>query len=169
MVDFDNMLISGALIEDTTTGRVFLGPGSEPIMYYNLTDVDVQRVKRASALMSQLMFEIGAKKVLLSFASLPSISGPEEIPKIFDDKIKKTDLELMTVHIMGTTRMGSDASRSVTDQWGELHETKNLFVSDASLFPTSIGVNPMITIMALAHRIADHILNNTSHYLMNKR
>jgi choline dehydrogenase-like flavoprotein len=53
--------------------------------------------------------------------------------------------------------MGTDPKTSVAGPWGELHDTKGVWIGDASAFPTSSGTNPMITIMALAHRTADAI------------
>ena len=58
---------------------------------------------------------------------------------------------------MGTCRMGTDPQTSVADPWGELHDTTGVWIGDASAFPTSSGTNPMITIMALAHRTAEAI------------
>lgn len=66
------------------------------------------------------------------------------------------------MHIMGGTVMGSDASDSVTDSYGQVHGLGNLFVAGPSLFPTSGGVNPTFTAQALAHRSAQHIIQ---HYL----
>jgi len=59
---------------------------------------------------------------------------------------------------MGTCGMGPDPTRAVTDDFGMFHEARGLAISDASLFPGPIGVNPMETIVALAHRNADHVL-----------
>jgi choline dehydrogenase-like flavoprotein len=53
--------------------------------------------------------------------------------------------------------MGKDAATSVANPWGELHDTPGVWIGDGSAFPTSSGTNPMITIMALAHRTADAI------------
>ena len=61
---------------------------------------------------------------------------------------------LFSAHQMGTCRMGTDPATSVADTWGQLHDTKGVWVGDASAFPTSSGTNPMITNMALAHRNA---------------
>jgi choline dehydrogenase-like flavoprotein len=60
-------------------------------------------------------------------------------------------------HLMGTARMGTDASRSVVNEWGRSHDVKNLFIVDGSIFVTSGGVNPTATIQALALYIADSI------------
>ena len=58
---------------------------------------------------------------------------------------------------MGTCRMGRDAQTSVADPWGQLHDTKGVWIGDGSAFPTSSGTNPMISIMALARRTAEAI------------
>lgn len=63
-----------------------------------------------------------------------------------------------TGHIMGTCRMGDDAEHSVLDRWCRSHEVPNLYVPDASAFPTSAGYNPTLTIFANAARCADHFL-----------
>jgi len=60
-------------------------------------------------------------------------------------------------HVMGTTRMGSDPARSVTNPWGRCHDVKNLFIADSSLFVTAGGVNPTSTLQALALYVADNI------------
>jgi choline dehydrogenase-like flavoprotein len=60
-------------------------------------------------------------------------------------------------HQAGTCRMGTDPKSSVTDSFGRVWDHDNLFVSDASLHPTNGGFNPVLTIMALAFRNADHI------------
>jgi len=59
------------------------------------------------------------------------------------------------VHIMSSCRMGADAARGPTDAYGRLHDVPNVVVADASVIPSSIGVNPMETIVALALRNAD--------------
>jgi choline dehydrogenase-like flavoprotein len=58
---------------------------------------------------------------------------------------------------MGTCRMGEDPSSSVAGPYGELHDAKGVWVGDGSSFPTSSGTNPMVSIMALAHRTAEAI------------
>ena len=60
-------------------------------------------------------------------------------------------------HPMGTTRMGRDVERAVTDSWGAVRGAQGLYVADASLFPTCVGVNPQVSIMAFATRNARRI------------
>lgn len=61
-------------------------------------------------------------------------------------------------HQCGTARMGNDAATSVVDSFGRSHDHNNLFISDASVLPTSAAVNPALTIAALSLRTADHIV-----------
>ena len=61
-------------------------------------------------------------------------------------------------HQMGTMRMGADDATSVVDGWQRFHGVPNLYVTDASVFPTSGGYNPTLTVQALAWRAAAHIL-----------
>ena len=58
---------------------------------------------------------------------------------------------------MGTTRMGKDPSRSVTDAAGRVHGFSNLYVAGSSLFPAASAANPTLTIVALALRLAEHL------------
>jgi choline dehydrogenase-like flavoprotein len=61
-------------------------------------------------------------------------------------------------HQAGTCRMGDDPRTSVVDRWGHVHGHDNLLVADASLHVTNGGFNPVLTIMALAFRISDHLV-----------
>jgi choline dehydrogenase-like flavoprotein len=64
---------------------------------------------------------------------------------------------LFTAHQMGTCRMGRDARTAVADPRGAVHGVRGLFIADASACPTAVGVNPMLTTMALAYRVAQTV------------
>jgi len=64
---------------------------------------------------------------------------------------------MFTAHQMGTCRMGADPKTSVTDGNGQVHGVKGLFVCDGSIFPSASGVNPMLSIMGLAHKASQYI------------
>lgn len=162
--EFNNLVMGGVLIEDTGIGRVHVGPFDTVFSSYQLNEHDFHKTIRGVALLSELFFAAGAQKCYLPFAGMHEINSIDDIPKIFEKKIRPIDLELLTVHIMGTARMGADAERSVVNPHGEFHNIQGLFVADASVFPTSIGVNPQITIMALATRTAEYIANNFRNY-----
>lgn len=163
--ELNYMVMGGALIEDTGQGEVKIGPFDTVMPTYNLNQHDFRQSIRAVALLSEVFFAAGARKCYLPFAQMPEIRSVDDIPKIYNLPLKPTDLELMTVHIMGTAQMGSRPENSVVDSHGEFHNVKGLFVADASVFPTSIGVNPQVTIMALATRTAAYIAENFSQYV----
>jgi choline dehydrogenase-like flavoprotein len=66
-------------------------------------------------------------------------------------------LPLYSAHQMGSCRLGADRSTSVADPYGQVHGVKGLYIADASGFPTPSGVNPMLSVMALAFRVAHSI------------
>ena len=72
---------------------------------------------------------------------------------------------LASTHVQGTCRMGDDPARSVVDRNCESHDVKRLFVGDGSLVPRTLSVNPSLTIMALATRLADHLDRDPNGYL----
>jgi choline dehydrogenase-like flavoprotein len=72
---------------------------------------------------------------------------------------------LASTHVQGSCRMGDDPERSAVDRNGEVHGVKRLFVGDGSLVPRTLSVNPSLTIMALATRLADHLDADPGGYL----
>ncbi|UFJ40937.1 GMC family oxidoreductase [Brevibacillus humidisoli] len=69
-----------------------------------------------------------------------------------------------TAHLMGGCRMGSDPDASVVDSYGRSHDIPNLYIAGASVFVTSGGGNPTNTVMALAARTADHLIEEMSRH-----
>ena len=68
-------------------------------------------------------------------------------------------------HLMGTARMGTNPTNSVTNKYGQTHDVRNLFIIDGSLFVTSGAVNPTSTIQALALYIGNYVKKNARHIL----
>ena len=159
MRDYNRMLTAATLVEDEGEGRVVLGPDRQPYLVFNLSPGDLQRVHRGVALTAELMFASGARSVLLPFADLPALDGPDELARIQARPPVAATVELMTVHIMGTARMAADARRGATDAAGAVWDTEGLVVADASTLPSSVGVNPQESIVALALRNADRWLD----------
>lgn len=65
---------------------------------------------------------------------------------------------LTTTHTQGSVRMGGDPTRSVVDSHGRAHDVRGLYVGDSSLIPSSLSVDPSLTVMALAAKVASHIV-----------
>jgi len=134
MRDYHKIVNAGLLLEDSTTGRVRL-VGGRPVAFYELNDFDAQRLVRATAMLCELLFAAGAKKIAAPFEGMPDLYSHDDVKKLYDTKVNKSSIELFTVHIMGTARMGNDPTRHVCDSYGKVYETDGLYVADASLFP----------------------------------
>jgi choline dehydrogenase-like flavoprotein len=160
MSDYGRLVTGGILVEDTVFGSVRTLFG-RPQAFYQMSDFDAERLVRGIALLAELLFAAGAKRVVLPFDDVPDLLGPDDARRLFARKIPKKALEVMTVHMMGTARMGGDRARHVCDAYGKVYDAEGLWVADASLFPSPIGVNPMETIMALATRNAERLLETT--------
>ena len=157
MRQYNHMLTAGALVEDTGEGRVRLGLDLQPYMTFRLSPRDVETIHRAVALTSELLFAAGAREVLLPFAHLPRLGSSDEIQRVHALPRRPGATELMTVHIMGSARMAADPRDGVVDPWGFVHGIEGLAIADASLFPSSVGVNPQESIMALVLRNAERM------------
>jgi len=165
MEKFNHMIPAGCLVDDTTTGSVRPGPGGVALMSYQVDNELVKRFVRGVALTSEILFTAGANTVVLPFHGWEPLRSIDEIGRLYENPPEAWSIELFTVHAMGTTRMGSDPKRFVVGPWGESFDVKNMFIVDGGIIPTSLGVNPQETIMALATRSCGYILDNKSRYL----
>jgi choline dehydrogenase-like flavoprotein len=163
MADYDKTVVAGMLCEDTATGRVRTLRGRAQA-FYQLADFDAAKLVRGVALLSELLFAAGARRIMTPFAGVPELRGADDTRLLYANPIPKRAMEVVTVHMMGTAAMGADRARAVTDAHGLVYDADRLMVCDASLFPTPIGVNPMETIMALATRAAAHVLDNVDRF-----
>jgi len=164
MQHYDRMVLAGMLCEDTATGRVRTING-QPQAFYQLADADAANLKRGVVLLSEMLFASGAKRILLPFHGAAELHSADEARRLLSRDIPASGCEVVTVHMMGTARMGTDRSAAVTDPFGLVHDADRLIIADASLFPTPIGVNPMETIMALATRNAGHVIDHARRFL----
>ncbi len=157
MRQFRHLASFGALISDVSEGRVRARGRGWPLVTYHMLPEDVRKLTRAISLTAQIFFAGGARAVFPGIAQHPVLHDAGQARALVEERHKPTDIEMMAFHPQGTCRMGGDPARSVTDAYGAHHGTRNLLVADASLFPSSCKVNPQMTIMALATRIAMRI------------
>jgi choline dehydrogenase-like flavoprotein len=161
----------GLFVSDTSRGRVLRVPGGrgEPLVVYNLNRQDAARLVRGIAIAAEVFLEAGARAVFPGLRGAGTIASRRDLEQLRRGPPLAGGAAALTptgFHPMGTCRMGSDPASTVVDQYGRLHGLRNLFVSDASVFPSCLGVNPQVTIMALATRTAFHILEEADHYLV---
>ena len=100
---------------------------------------------------------MGAERLFLSISGFEEVTTMDQLRELQPGRVRIGDMELFTPHLMGTARMGNDPRHSVVGLGGEVHDLPGCFVADASLFPTPIGVNPQVTIAALALRVGDRL------------
>ena len=158
MADYNRIVTAGPLVEDTGTGRIRNIPGLGPQVFYQLTDRDAARVVHGVELTAEALFAAGARRVLLPFDGAPEVGSLGDLRALLARPVPKRSIQLFSIHLMGTARMSKDPSRGVVGSFGEFHGVPGLFVTDASLFPGPIGINPMETVIALAMRNAQRLI-----------
>ncbi|MEM9007075.1 MAG: GMC family oxidoreductase [Cyanobacteria bacterium P01_F01_bin.86] len=128
-----------------------------PIVRFHIPSSGIKRLNHAVRRLTELMFAAGAEEVFPSLNNLVSLKSQEQW-KEYPECIPAKDFNLMTIHLMGSCPMGKDETSSVVNQDGLLHGESRIFLSDASIIPSALGVNPQGTIMALARRNASEFL-----------
>ena len=148
------------LLHDQSSGRVTVNRRGNPVIRYRLSRADRASLIEGLIHGAQLLFAAGAKEITLPYTRRLAIKRDSDLEVIRQRGIVENDVLIASSHPQGTLRMGSDPRRSVVDSYGKAHAVNGLFVADASLFPSSIGIPPMLTIAAMADRIAQHLATN---------
>jgi choline dehydrogenase-like flavoprotein len=152
-----------ALTRDHGHGQVVLDDRGEAMPLYAVTDeLDQGNLGRGLDVLARMHQAAGARRIASLAAGLPQWRVGDDI-EAFIGRIQRIPLRagghrLFSAHQMGTCRMGTDSLLSVAGPFGELHDTPGVWIGDGSAFPTPSGTNPMISIMALAHRTAEAML-----------
>ncbi len=141
----------GAMIGDAPAGRV-LGRRS-PLVVYRLTAEDRRRLLRAAAAMARVLLAAGAREVELG-GGAPAVRAEREI-EAAAERIDFRRLRLAAFHPTGTAAAGADASRHPVDPEGRLRGVDGVWVADASIVPSCPGVNPQVSVMALAAGVGE--------------
>jgi choline dehydrogenase-like flavoprotein len=144
--DIGRLAVIGVHLADESSGRVRLRGGA-PRLSYRLTPADAERLGYGIARAAEILFAAGAREVYPQVAGIASIRPGEQ--SRLETGIVPARLRLEAFHPMGTCALGV-----VTDAHGQLRELPGAYVADGSLLPTALGVNPMVTIMAAARRVA---------------
>jgi choline dehydrogenase-like flavoprotein len=143
----------GVMVCDTARGSVH-DVLKRPLVRYDLAAQDAQRFQRGFVLLAEIFFAAGAREVTVPLHGVPVLRDGDVEP-LRRARIRPRDVSAMAFHPLGTARMGADPARSVVDPDLRVHGVDGLYVADGSVVPTALGVNPQLTIMALAVRLAD--------------
>ena len=140
--------------------RVTIDQEGRPVVDYHFTPEVVRALVRGSVTSARIFFAAGAVRAHVPMADNPIVSAADanKLEAIANaDNFKPGRISVSAAHLQGGCAMGLTASDSVTDSYGRVHGVPWLFVADASLFPDSVEINPYLTIMALADRVAQRI------------
>ena len=153
MLGFANVGSIGVHLSDRSAGRVGIASDGSLRATYKLTDDDARRIAFGIARAAEIHFAAGATEVYPNIGRV-GVLKRQQLADFEATTIKAAELRLEAFHPMGTARIASDPSAGVCSPDGAVNGIENLYVADASLFPTSVGVNPMMTVIAFAKRVA---------------
>jgi choline dehydrogenase-like flavoprotein len=168
MTQAPNVATIIVLTRDKGEGTLTVDRDGEPVVDYVVSVYDRRHLLHGLRQAARVHFAAGAKSVFTTHSKRTRLARPED-GIITEQRLREFDRQLerhgmgpnrlmmFTAHQMGTCRMGADPRTSVTNEHGEVHGVKGLFVCDGSLFPAPSGVNPMLSIMALVHSICQYI------------
>ncbi|GIJ50893.1 GMC oxidoreductase [Virgisporangium aliadipatigenens] len=166
MAKLGHMVSLCAITADRGSGTVTLDAGAQAVHSYPVDDPrDQAGLYRGLAALARLHEAAGAAEI---WPLTPAVASP--VWRRGDDLAEALTAwqavpvgigghYLGSAHQMGGARMGTDPLTSVARPTGELHDTAGVWIGDTSAFPTALGVNPMVTCMALARRTAAHIVS----------
>ena len=157
-----NMSVLAPLVRDHGGGRVTAVEGAARVDY-RMTTNDVSDMRRGVEASVRIMEAGGALEVFTTQAGFAAYHpGQRGGIDGFMEEVDRQgygpgQMGYLSFHQMGSCRMGTDPATSAIGPDAQSHEIKALFVADSSAFPDALGVNPMITIMAMAHRASRFI------------
>jgi long-chain-alcohol oxidase len=162
MRSLPNLSLTGILLRDSGAGQVITKDGTARVEY-RLSRPDLAHMRKGIEAGVRILEAAGAKEIFTSQAAYVAYRpGQRGGVEAFMNEVDRHgygpgQMGYVSFHQMGSCRMGTDPATSVIGPEHEAHAVKRLFVADGSAFPSASGVNPMITIMAMAHRASRFI------------
>ena len=148
----------GLMVSDLSRGSVHERAGLRQIRYFLNRD-DVATFKRGIELLCELYWAAGAKVVYPPIEGIAELHDGDMRP-VRECDLRAGALTLLAFHPLGTARADARSQHGVVDENLKVRGVEGLYVGDGSVVPSSIGVNPQITIMTLATRLAFHLLGS---------
>jgi choline dehydrogenase-like flavoprotein len=161
MRDYPKIAVLTALVHDETSGQIVV-EDDRTLLRYVLTESDRMQLAKGLVACGRILFAAGAREVTIPAVPAVRLTRASELDALDTRFVRPHGLPLSSVHPMGTLRMGDDPRTSSVSSQGEHHQVKGLFVTDGSLFPTSLGGPPQISIYAFALHLASHIIRSAS-------
>jgi choline dehydrogenase-like flavoprotein len=160
MADFPRMQVLIALMRDgfhpdSHGGTVRLRDDTTPLLDYPLQPLFWDAARRALRSMAEIQFAAGARTVMPLHGNGAAYDNPADAKAAISNfALEPLVTTVVSAHVMGGAPFGPDPAHAVVAPGGRHHQVENLYVFDASLFPTSIGANPQLSIYAIVARLA---------------
>ena len=159
-MDRMQMILVLAIDPALPENRVTVDAAGDPVVSYRFTDAVLDALVESQRAAARIFFAAGCRRVHAPagrsfFIAAAQAGSLDEL--ISRETFKLGKVSISSAHLMGGCRMGADPASSVTDAWGQVHGVPWLFVADGSLFPSCAEINPYVTIMALADRVAERV------------
>jgi choline dehydrogenase-like flavoprotein len=157
---YPRLAVLTAMVHDETYGEVAVETGSDPrpVLRYRMVERDRKQLEKGLAACARILLAAGGQEVIIPAIPPRRVTSIAQLDKLDWSFVRPHGVPMTAVHPMGTMRMGEEAKRSVVRSTGEHHHLRGLFVADGSLFPTSIGVPPQISIYAFALHLSPHAI-----------
>jgi choline dehydrogenase-like flavoprotein len=152
MAAYDRLATYGFMVKDHGNGFLLMR-GMDVVPFYTPGEPEMERFRVGVGVLAEIFLAAGARTVYTPLHSFPEVRGPADLRALKALRFGAADIELSAFHPLGTARMSEDPDDGVCDVDGKVHRREGVYVADGSMVPTSLGVNPQVTIMALALRL----------------
>jgi choline dehydrogenase-like flavoprotein len=153
MLDFGHIGSIGVHLSDRSSGRIAVGSNGAIKATYRLTEADARLLTFGIARAAEIHFAAGATEVYPNIGRV-GVLRPGQLADFEATAFRASELRLEAFHPMGTARIAADPGEGVCASDGSVNGSRDLYVADTSLFPTSVGVNPMMTAIAFSKQVA---------------
>ncbi len=154
---YEHMMAVGVIVGTGSYGSISKALTGGPGINFTPRAEDLRTLHRGLRLLAEILFEAGAERVMLNAWDPVEMRSADDLGKLEPVVMDTDNITLGTGHPQGGNPIGLDAGRSVVDADFRVHGYANLHVCDASVFPSSLTVNPQLTVMSVAHYAAARI------------
>ena len=151
---YRHLAVLTAMLHDESAGRVAVHRDGRPKITYALDEGDGRALRRGLAACARLLLAAGAREVISPLSTVGTIRREADLEAILRHPLRLADPPLTAVHPMSTLPMARDPRQGVVDGSGRWHGVPGLYVADGSVFPTSLGGPPQISIYTVGRRVA---------------
>jgi choline dehydrogenase-like flavoprotein len=158
MLRYKHLAAAGVIVGTRPNARVTKALLGGPDIVYEPDPADLRRVVDGLKLAGRIYLEAGAKRVMPATFMYHEFRSADQLDRLDEIVVDNSDIQLGTGHPQGGNALGLTPESGVVDPESfRVHNTSNLYLCDSSVFPTPLGVNPQLTVMALAKIAAERI------------